>query len=63
MEAIQDLILKTLDAEGTIKDSRQLVLPGETQPAVSHDAQLTVLGALNSLSSREVGCKSHRAII
>lgn len=56
-------MLKTLDAEGTIKDSRQLVLPGETQPAVSHDAQLTVLGALNSLSSREVGCKSHRANI
>lgn len=57
MEAIQDLILKTLDTEGSIKDSRQLILPGESQPAVSHDAQLTVLGALNSLSSREVRYK------
>ena len=54
MEAIQELILKKLDAEGAIKDTRDLVLPGQTIPANSHDAQLTILGALNSLASREV---------
>ncbi|EJD01428.1 uncharacterized protein FOMMEDRAFT_147949 [Fomitiporia mediterranea MF3/22] len=54
MEAVQELILKTLDSEGSIKDTRNLVLPGESQPANSQDAQLIVLGALNSLASREM---------
>lgn len=54
MEALQELILRTLDSDGSIKDTRQIILPSESQPAVSHDAQLTILGALNSLSSREV---------
>ena len=53
-EAIQQLVLDTLDKEGTIKDTRTLVLPGQTDPAASHDAQIIILGALNSLSSREV---------
>lgn len=53
-EAIQKLILDTLDKHGTIKDTRTLVLPGHTDPAATHDAQIIILGALNSLSSREV---------
>ena len=54
MEAIQELILKTLESDGVIKDTRQLILPGDSSPAVSQDAQLSILGALNSLSSRDV---------
>ena len=54
MEAVQELILKTLELKGVIEDTRQLVLPDESSPAVSQDAQLTILGALNSLSSRDV---------
>lgn len=53
-EALQQIILNTLDAESTIKDTRALVLPGETGPAISNDAQIAILGALNSLSSRDV---------
>lgn len=53
-EAIQQLILDTLDKQGTIKDTRTLVLPGQTDAAATHDAQIVILGALNSLSSREV---------
>ena len=53
-EAIQKLILDTLEKEGTIKDTRTLTLPGHNDPAATHDAQIIILGALNSLSSREV---------
>lgn len=53
-EALQQVILDTLDAESAIKDTRALVLPGEKQPAISNDAQIAILGALNSLSSRDV---------
>ncbi|KAG5221561.1 Phenylalanyl-tRNA synthetase, beta [Salix suchowensis] len=53
-EALQQVILDTLDAESTIKDTRALVLPGEKGPAISNDAQIATLGALNSLSSRDV---------
>lgn len=53
-EAIQKLILDTLDKDGSIKDTRTLVIPGETDAAASHDAQIIILGALNSLASREV---------
>ena len=53
-EAIQQLILDELDKHGSIKDTRTLVLPGQTDAAATHDAQITILGALNSLSSREV---------
>ena len=53
-EAIQQLILDTLDKEGTIKDTRTLVLPGYKDPAATHDSQIIILGALNSLSSRDV---------
>ncbi|TCD64325.1 Phenylalanyl-tRNA synthetase, beta subunit, cytoplasmic [Steccherinum ochraceum] len=53
-EAIQQLVLDTLDKEGTIKDTRTLTLPGHKEPAASHDSQIIILGALNSLSSREM---------
>ena len=53
-EAIQQLILDTLDSQGKIKDTRTLVLPGQSNPAAIQDAQIAILGALNSLLSREV---------
>lgn len=57
-EALQKLILDTLDAESTIKDTRSLVLPGQTASASSNEDQIVILGALNSLLSREVGALS-----
>ncbi|PCH41234.1 hypothetical protein WOLCODRAFT_137263 [Wolfiporia cocos MD-104 SS10] len=53
-EAIQQLVLDTLDKLGTIHDTRTLVLPGHSDPAASHDSQIIILGALNSLASREM---------
>lgn len=53
-EALQQLILDNLQATGIISDTRSLVLPGQSQPAASHEDQITVLGALNSLASRDV---------
>lgn len=55
-EAIQKMILDTLDKHGTIKDTRTLILPGHSDPAATHDSQIIILGALNSLSSRDVSC-------
>ncbi|KAL0949400.1 hypothetical protein HGRIS_009463 [Hohenbuehelia grisea] len=53
-EALQQLILDTLDAQSTIKDTRTLVIPGNTTPAASQDEQIAILGALNSLLSRDM---------
>lgn len=53
-EALQQLILDTLDGQGSIKDTRLLTLPGQTELATSNDSQITILGALNSLLSRDV---------
>ncbi|KAG6336685.1 hypothetical protein ID866_2392 [Astraeus odoratus] len=53
-ETLQQLILDTLDESSVIQDTRTLVIPGETNPAASHEAQITILGALNSLQSREM---------
>lgn len=53
-ENLQQLILDTLDKEGTIKDTRTLTIPGHSEPAASPESQITILGALNSLLSREV---------
>ncbi|KAI6047435.1 hypothetical protein EDC04DRAFT_2864505 [Pisolithus marmoratus] len=53
-EALQQLILDTLDQRSVIHDTRTLVVPGQTDPAASHDAQIAILGALNSLESREM---------
>lgn len=52
-EALQKLVLDTLDKDGTIRDTRTLVIPGERDLATSHEAQIVILGALNSLFSRE----------
>ena len=53
-EAIQQLILDTLDKDGVIQDTRTRVLPGYKEPAATPDSQIIILGALNSLSSRDV---------
>ncbi|KAJ8523491.1 hypothetical protein ONZ45_g127 [Pleurotus djamor] len=62
-EALQQAILDTLNAESKIADTRALVLPGEKLPATSNDAQIAILGALNSLSSRDmVTYETHEVI-
>lgn len=53
-EELQQLILNELDVSGVIQDTRSLVLPGQSVPAASQDAQISILGALNSLLSREM---------
>jgi hypothetical protein len=53
-EALQQLILDTLNEQSVIEDSRSLILPGKSNPALSPDDQTIILGALNSLLSREV---------
>ncbi|RDB22806.1 Phenylalanine--tRNA ligase alpha subunit [Hypsizygus marmoreus] len=53
-ESLQQLVLDTLDAHGTIADTRLLTIPGQSLPASSHEEQITILGALNSLLSREM---------
>jgi phenylalanyl-tRNA synthetase alpha chain len=53
-EALQKLILDTLDLHGSIPDTRALVLPGHAQSASTSEEQIIILGALNSLLSREV---------
>ncbi|EIW82318.1 hypothetical protein CONPUDRAFT_136833 [Coniophora puteana RWD-64-598 SS2] len=53
-EAIQQLILDILEKHSSIKDTRQLTLPGQSSQAASQDEQIAILGALNSLLSREM---------
>ncbi|KAJ3559186.1 hypothetical protein NM688_g500 [Phlebia brevispora] len=53
-EAIQQLVLDKLAQNGPIQDTRTLTLPGHSEPATTSDAQIILLGALNSLSSREM---------
>ena len=53
-EPLQQLILDTLDQTGSIADTRTLTIPGASSPAVTHDAQIIIVGALNSLASRDV---------
>ena len=50
-EVLQRLILDVLNEQSIIADTRTLVLPEELNAA---DEQITILGALNSLLSREV---------
>jgi phenylalanyl-tRNA synthetase alpha chain len=57
-EQLQQLILDTLDDQSTLPDTRALKIPGQSSPASSHDAQTTILGALNSLLSREASLLS-----
>jgi phenylalanyl-tRNA synthetase alpha chain len=54
VESLQQLVLDTIDAHKTIEDTRSLIIPGQTQPATSHEDQIAILGALNSLLSRDV---------
>jgi phenylalanyl-tRNA synthetase alpha chain len=56
-ESLQQLILDHLDTHPSLPDSRTLTLPGATAPATDADSQITILGALNSLLSREVGIR------
>ena len=51
---LQQLILDLLEAHGSLPDTRTLTIPGATSPARDAEAQITILGALNSLLSREV---------
>lgn len=53
-EVLQQLVLTTLDEQGSIADTRALVLPGQAQPATANEDQIVILGALNSLLSRDV---------
>jgi len=53
-ESLQQLVLDLLELSGQISDTRSLAIPGLSSPAESHDAQITILGALNSLLSRQV---------
>ena len=53
-EIVQQIVLDTLESQSLIKDTRTLVLPGQPQPASSNEDQITILGALNSLLSRDV---------
>lgn len=53
-ESIQQLILDHLDIHGSVSDTRSLTLPGAAAPASDAESQITILGALNSLLSREV---------
>ena len=61
MAELQQLVLDTLDAQGSIPDTRAIVPPGSDKPATSNDAQIVILGALNSLVSREVSFSIYRS--
>lgn len=53
-DTLQQFILASLEKKSEIADTRQLILPGKSDPAISQEDQLIILGALNSLSSREM---------
>lgn len=53
-QEVQQLILDLLEKSNEIKDTRTIVLPGESASATSQESQLLIQGALNSLLSREV---------
>ncbi|KZV64605.1 phenylalanine-tRNA ligase [Peniophora sp. CONT] len=54
MAELQQLVLDTLNDKESIPDTRAIVPPGSDKPATSNDAQIVILGALNSLVSREM---------
>jgi hypothetical protein len=53
-EAVQSLVLKTLDVEGTIPDSRELTSNSSNVDLSTPDAQTTLKAVLDSLLSKEV---------
>ncbi|KAH9999312.1 phenylalanine-tRNA ligase [Russula vinacea] len=62
-ESLQQLILDHLDTHGSLSDSRNITIPGSTTPATDADAQISILGALNSLLSREmIHYESHETL-
>ncbi|KAF7332029.1 Phenylalanine-tRNA ligase [Mycena kentingensis (nom. inval.)] len=62
-EGLQQLILDHLDAHSTIQDTRNLTIPGQSHPATTQDAQIIILGALNSLLSRDmVAFETHETL-
>lgn len=58
MEVVQQCILTILGNDSVIRDTRDITLPGDHPSARSQDGQLLILGALNSLLSREVRVSS-----
>ncbi|CAG8580563.1 5566_t:CDS:10, partial [Acaulospora colombiana] len=62
-QAIQQLVLETLDKHNTIDDTRKLILPGEASPAATQDAQLAIIAALNSLLSRNVNKSQSKGLM
>ncbi|KZW04115.1 hypothetical protein EXIGLDRAFT_663554 [Exidia glandulosa HHB12029] len=54
MEAISTYILSVLQKDGTIVDTRKLLLPGTSRNATSQEDQLAIQGSLNSLQSRDM---------
>jgi len=62
-ESLQHTILHSLDTHGSISDTRTLSIPGSTAQATDADAQISILGALNSLLSREmIHYESHETL-
>jgi len=53
-EILQQTVLDTLQTQSVIEDTRTLVLPGQSQTASTNEDQITILGTLNSLLSRDV---------
>lgn len=53
-EALQKVVLDALESHGVISDTRSLILPGQANTASTSEDQIIILGALNSLLSREV---------
>jgi hypothetical protein len=53
-EQIQSLVLKTLDTEGTIPDSRELNAKSANVDLSTPDAQTALKAVLDSLLSKEV---------
>jgi len=52
-EQLQELILRTLDEQGSIPDSRQLPVPGVSGGS-AHDQSMAVKAALDSLAAKLV---------
>lgn len=52
-EQLQELILRTLDEQGSIPDSRQLPVPGVSGGS-AHDQSMAVKAALDSLAAKIV---------
>lgn len=54
VEALQKTILSTLDASGSITDTRELILPSGEKAGSDAELQTQIKGALDSLADREM---------